>query len=233
MSSSKDRFTDVEVENKRLPACYGYITWKLLPLEKAMEDLQSLLLEIDRFVKYAKIHCTYPNEHNLTKDEAATVYLYTMEMSYDASVYRILNQTLRLEDRSKVRPWFAYLRLFDSATSKLPKFKGTIWRGVNKNVTASFKRGQKITWWSVTSCSRSVDVISAFLGDSPQSTLFNIECSSGKVIAGYTSFPSEDEIILMPGTMFEVVADPLHHKGGLHIIHLREINDDDDDVNTK
>jgi hypothetical protein len=191
--------------------------------------------EINRFVKLAKKHCTHPDQHNLSKDEAAALYLYTMEMSEDSCVYRILNHTLRLEDRTKVRPWFGYLRLLDSAVSKLPKCKSIVWRGVNQDITALFKKGQKKTWWSVTSCSRSVDVISAFLGDSPQSTLFNIECSSGKVIAGYTSFPSEDEIILMPGTMFEVVADPLHHKGGLNIIHLREINDDDDDddVNTK
>ncbi|CAF4458792.1 unnamed protein product, partial [Adineta steineri] len=41
--------------------------------------------------------------------------------------------------------------------------------------------------------------------------------------------PKEDEVILMPGTMFEVVSNPLNHKGGLNIIHLKEINDDDDD----
>jgi hypothetical protein len=33
----------------------------------------------------------------------------------------------------------------------------------------------------------------------------------------------------MPGTIFEVVANPLHHHGGLHIIHLKEITDDADD----
>ncbi|CAF4049311.1 unnamed protein product, partial [Rotaria sordida] len=33
----------------------------------------------------------------------------------------------------------------------------------------------------------------------------------------------------MPGTTFKVVANPLHHHGGLHIVHLKEIPDDDDD----
>ena len=229
MSSSKDRFTDVELENKRLPACYGYITWKLLPLGKAMEDLQNTLPEINRFVQLAKRHCIHPDEYKLTKDEAAAVYLYTMEMSEDASVYRVLNQTLRAEDRSTVRPWFAYLKLLDSAALKLPEYKGIVWRGVSKDVTGKFKRGQKITWWSVTSCSKSVDVISSFLSKSPQSTLFNIECSTGKVIAAYTCYPAEDEVILMPGTTFKVVADPLHHHGGLHFIHLKEISDDDNE----
>ncbi|CAF4441632.1 unnamed protein product, partial [Adineta steineri] len=33
----------------------------------------------------------------------------------------------------------------------------------------------------------------------------------------------------MPGTIFGVVANPLNHHGGLNIIHLKEISDDDDD----
>ena len=230
MSNTGDRFTDVELENKRLPACYGYIAWKVLTLEEAMKDLRSLLPEIDRFVKLAKRHCTYPNDHGLSKEQAAALYLYTMEMADDACLYRTLNKTLRLENRSLVRPWFAYLKLLDSAVSKLSNFKGTVWRGVNKDVTKTFQKGQKITWWSVSSCSTSVDIISAFLGEVPQSTLFNIECLTGKSIAAFTSYPSEDEVILMPGTMFEVAANPLHHHGGLHIIHLRELADDDDDA---
>jgi hypothetical protein len=229
MSGSGERFTDVDLENKRLPACYGYITWKVLPLEHAVTDLGDFLPEITRFVKYAKKHCTFPNDHNLNKDEAATIYLYTMEMSEEVCVYRILNQTLRVEDRSNVRPWFAYLKLLDSATSKLPNVKDVVWRGVNKDVTQSFKKGQKITWWSISSCSTSVNVISSFLGKVPQSTLFNIQCSTGKSIAAYTCYPNENEVILMPGTTFEVVSDPLHHHGGLHIIHLKEIAEDDDD----
>ncbi|CAF1165620.1 unnamed protein product [Adineta steineri] len=229
MSSSGERFTDVDLGDKRLPACYGYITWKLLPLDQAVADLRDSLPEINEFVKFAKKHCTFPNEHMLDKDEAAAIYLYTMEMSEDKCVYRILNQALRQEDRSKVRPWFAYLKLLNCATSKLPKVKDTVWRGIDKDVTQSFKKGQKITWWSISSCSASVDVISTFLGKVPHSTLFNIQCSTGKSISAYTCYPSENEVILMPGTTFKVVADPFHHQDGLHIIHLKEIAEDDDD----
>ncbi|CAF3978893.1 unnamed protein product [Adineta steineri] len=229
MSSSGDRFTDIELENKRLPACFGYITWKLLSLEDTMKELQDILQEINRFVKLAKKYCTYPNDHNLTKDESAAIYIYTMEMSDDSSVYRMLNQTLRADDRSKVRPWFGYLRLLDSATSKLPKFKGIIYRGIDKDVTMNFKKGQKITWWSISSCTTSVDVISAFLHKSSSSTLFNIECLNGKLISSYTCYSNENEVILMPGTVFEVVSNPLSHHGGLNIIHLKEISDDDDE----
>lgn len=229
MSDVGARFTDVEVDNKRLPACIGYIGWDLMRIEDAMDDVKILIPPIARFVKEAKKRCTHPNDDDLSKDESAAVYLYTMETSKDTSIYRLLNEALRADDRTMVRPWFAYLKLLDSAASKLPDYKGNVWRGVPKNVSGTFKKGQKITWWSVSSCSKSVNVISAFIKEVPQSTLFNIQCVSGKCISPYTCYPGEDEVILMPGTIFEVVADPLHHHGGLHIVNLKEVVDDDSD----
>ncbi|CAF1201874.1 unnamed protein product [Adineta steineri] len=229
MSHSGDRFTDIELENKRLPACCGYITWKLLSLRDAMKELQGFLQEINYFVKEAKKHCSYPNDDNLTKDESAAIYIYTMEISDDSCVYRILNETLRLEDRTKVRPWFGYLKLLHSATSKLPTLKGTIWRGINKDVTMHFKKGQKITWWSISSCSTSLDVISSFLNKSSPSTLFNIECLNGKSISSYTCYPNDKEVILMPGTVFEVVSNPSNRRHEPNTIYLKEVSDDDDD----
>ncbi|CAF4030903.1 unnamed protein product [Adineta steineri] len=232
MSSTGDRFTDIQLENKRLPACYGYLTWELLSLEDAMKELQGLLQEINRFVTLAKRHCTYPNDHDLTKDESAAIYIYTMEISDDSCVYRILNQTLRAEDRKKVRPWFGYLKLLDSATSKLPRFKGTVFRGIDKDVTKSFKKGQRTTWWSISSCSTSVNVISSFVSKSSSSTLFHIECLNGKSIASYTCYPDENEVILMPGTLLEVVSDPLSQPHQLNIIHLKEIGDEPSNPNS-
>ncbi|CAF4482015.1 unnamed protein product, partial [Didymodactylos carnosus] len=34
----------------------------------------------------------------------------------------------------------------------------------------------------------------------------------------------------MPGTTLQVVSNVLDHSGGLHIVHLREVDDDDDSV---
>lgn len=105
-----------------------------------MMDMDHVLVEINRFVKLAKKHCTYPNEHNLNKDEAATIYLYTMEMLENASVHHFLNESLRDENRAAVRPWFAYLKLFVSAASKLFDFKGVVWRVILKDVSHAIKR---------------------------------------------------------------------------------------------
>ncbi|CAF4279296.1 unnamed protein product, partial [Adineta steineri] len=191
-----------------------------------MNELQDVLKETNYFVEEAKKHCIHPNEHNLTKDESAAIYMYTMEMPHDSCVYNILNQTLRAEDQSKVRPWFGYLKLLDSAISKLPTSTGTVFRGIDKNVTKSFKKGERITWWSISSCTASIDVISSFISRSSSRTSFIIECLNGKSLSSYTCNPKEEEVILMPGTIFEVVADPLNHHGGLNVIHLKEISND-------
>ncbi|CAF0921134.1 unnamed protein product [Didymodactylos carnosus] len=226
-----ERFMDVEIATKRLPSCYGYLTAPLVPLKEAIEPIHNLIPGLENYAKKARKHATFPNKHNLTRDEAASIYLYTMEMGMgvETSFYFLLNQTLRNEDRNKVKPFFYYLKLLDSAVSKLPPTKCTLWRGINKNISFSFKKNEMVTWWSISSCSTSVEVIQEFLGKTPECTLFNIEGLQGKSISEYTNFPNEDEIILMPGTTLKVVSDPLTHHGGLNIVHLKEIDDESDD----
>ncbi len=62
-----------------------------------------------------------------------------------------------------------------------------------------------------------MDVISSFLGKVPQSTLSMLNVYLENQLQHIHVYPSENEVIFMPGTTFEVVADPLHHHGGLHI----------------
>ncbi len=70
-----------------------------------------------------------------------------------------------------------------------------------------------MTWWSINSCSLSVNVIKSFIGNEKKS--------------GYTEY--ENEIILKMGTQFRVKCDPLMQSNGSYIVHLIEINDDDDE----
>lgn len=55
------------------------------------------------------------------------------------------------------------------------------------------------------------------------STLFLIEAVTARDITGYTNFPQEHEVILQPGIKLYIVADSMEHTGGLHIVHLREV----------
>ncbi|CAF1205228.1 unnamed protein product [Didymodactylos carnosus] len=222
-----NRFTEFQAENKNLKPIAGYWAYRLVSLEEALKPFLSEVNQLQRSIKEAKKHCTQPSEHYLTRDESAALFLYTMEAD-DFSFYRILNQILRTEDRNEAKPWFAYLKLFDTAINKLPTVKGNVWRAVRGNVTKGYKENDVLTWWSVSSCSTSVDVLKGFIKQNEESTLFMIEAINGKDVTGYTLFPNEKEIILTFGTRLRVKSIGFQH-GKLYLVHLAEVDDDTDD----
>ena len=219
------RFTDVESTPTRLPPVYGYLTHPLLPLRRALEPVSSKIDQLDRFCRIAINECHYPSEHGLTRDESAAIFLYTMEWDDDC-FYRVINRALRAEDRSSIQPWFAYLKLFDTAIQKLPTVQKNVWRGVPDDISKNFKKDEEFTWWTISSCSTMVGVIKDFL--SPDSTLFLIEAVNGKDIRGYTNFSDENEVILCPGTRLRVVSNPLD-RSPMHVVHLQEVDTDVED----
>ncbi|CAF3598743.1 unnamed protein product [Rotaria sp. Silwood1] len=114
-----NRFTELNLDKKNLPPVADYWAYPLVSLEQALVPLLSEIEHLERSIEEAKRHCHYPSEHGLTHDESASIFLYTMEAG-DYSLYRLLNKTLRDEDRHKIKPWFSFLKLFDTALSKLP-----------------------------------------------------------------------------------------------------------------
>jgi hypothetical protein len=77
----------------------------------------------------------------------------------------------------------------------------------------------------VISCTTSFEIFQReqFLGTKGPRTLFSIGCQNGKSIAAHSYFTdTEQEVILMPGSYFEVVSQS-HPLKDLHIIHLKEI----------
>ena len=223
-----NRFGDVDYSFKQFPPVYGYRTEKIVSLEKALEPIQSQIYELPHFIKIAKRYCHYPSEHNLTKDESAAIYIYTMEWG-DTALYRVLNNALRSENRQALKIWFPYLKLFDTALDKLPTVKGVVWRGVSLDIGKNFTKNQVFRWWSVNSCSSSVDVIKNFLGTNKASTLFLIEAVNGKKVSGYTEYEYEDEVILRMGTQFRIKSNALDHSNGSHVVHLVEVVDENND----
>ncbi|CAF1045611.1 unnamed protein product [Rotaria sp. Silwood1] len=219
-----NRFSDIDLSFKRLPPVYGYRSEKLVPIEKALEPIQSQIDELPYYIKIAKQYCHFPSEHELSHDESAAVYIYTMEWG-ETSLYRVLNNALRSENRQALKIWFPYLKLFDTALEKLPTVKEAVWRGVPIDIGKNFSKDQILTWWTVNSCSSSVNIIERFLGDDKNATLFLIEAINGKKISGYTEHESEDEVILRMGSKFRVKSDALKHSNGSHLVHLLEIDD--------
>jgi hypothetical protein len=97
-----------------------------------------------------------------------------------------------------------------------------------RDVDWSFKypTETKFVWWGVSSCTLSLDILQsdAFLGTQGIRTLFSIECKSGKPIGSHSYFKnSEQEVIIMPGSYFEVMGQ-LNPAAGLLIIQLKQID---------
>jgi hypothetical protein len=99
----------------------GYELEPLLSLEDACKPLEKILdQELKQNIIIAKMN-SKKLQNGLTQDESASIQLYTIEWDiHENSLYMVLNKTLRLADRTKLRPWFRYLKLFLTGFFKLP-----------------------------------------------------------------------------------------------------------------
>ncbi|CAF3393526.1 unnamed protein product, partial [Rotaria sp. Silwood2] len=215
-----ERFLDAAQEpTKELTPIEGYEKTNLMTLEQSLQPMLAKLHNLETMIKIAKRNSRKP-VNGLTPDESAAIHLYTMQWSEThTSLYAMLNEALRCQNRRSLIQWFAYLKLFLTALYKLPSFKGTIWRGVRGNMIEAFD--EDLIWWGVSSCTEKLSIIEGFLGVEGERTLFNIQCINGKAIRAHSHFETEEEILLMPGTYLQVVGKCRPSKD-LHIIQLRE-----------
>ena len=188
----------------------------ILPLDKVVESVLSLVLGVTGYVSTAKQKCNR-DVTGLTWDESAAIYLYTIP----GPLFAGLNTALRNPDRQLLRPWLPYLKLLTKALKKLPDTKATVWRGVNYDSTLHFVDNGVYTWWGITSCSKSVNIVKAFIGES--GTLFTIETVHGKDITKFSAISDEEEVVLLPATRVRAKSEPAHFLARLFVIHLEEI----------
>jgi len=88
-----------ELQEANRSPIYGYQHLRLLPLEEATKKIISLVPGIVQYVSHAKKNCNQ-NSNLLTRDESATIYLYSMPVPF----YSCLNKTLRAENRHALKP---------------------------------------------------------------------------------------------------------------------------------
>ncbi|CAF3676944.1 unnamed protein product [Rotaria sp. Silwood1] len=203
----------------------GYENTPLVSIEDAIKPLVSIVPKVQRNVHIVKQNCKHPKD-GLTTDESASIMLYTYEsMPHEHSLYAILNETLRSEERQKIIPWFLYLRLVLTALARLPSDRLFVNRGVRKDLHAEYPEGSTFIWWGFSSCTSSIKVLESemFLGTAGTRTLFQIDCHTGKNIKNHSFLSKEDEILLLPARQFEVKSC-LNSGNGLHIIHIKEID---------
>lgn len=108
-----------EPKHVRLPIT-GYADEPLLSLEAACAPLISIVNHLESHMWVAKQN-SHESTSGLTHDESAAIHLYTMEWGKASkSLYSVLNETLKATDRTLLRSWFKYLKLFITALAKLP-----------------------------------------------------------------------------------------------------------------
>jgi hypothetical protein len=203
----------------------GYEKMPLVSLEEAVKPLVSMLPEIQDYVYVAKQRYKPELANGLTKDESASIMLYSMEWEpHGECLYFALNATLRSEDRRKLKPWFSYLKLILTALSTLPSTRHFVYRGVKMDLSKEYPKGRTFVWWGFSSCTTSIEVLEneQFLGKTGSRTLFTIDCDSGKDISHHSYYQSEGEVLLLAARQFEVKAC-LEPAPGLHMIQLKEI----------
>ncbi|CAF1432574.1 unnamed protein product [Rotaria sp. Silwood1] len=223
----QQRIQDVLYEsNSILLPIEGYQNEPLVSLEKAVEPLVTIFDQetLQRNVWVAKNRCKEPAD-GLSQDESASIMLYTFEWNTkENSLYFILNQTLRMEDRQKLKPWFLYLKLFITALSRLPSIVDTVYRGVKTDLTGQYELNTNSIWWGVSSCTDNMDILQSeqFCGKTGQRTIFVIKCLNGRSITNHSYYKQENEILLMPGSYFRVDGryDPADE---IHMVQLQEI----------
>jgi hypothetical protein len=204
---------------KTLTPIHGYEKSELVSLDKAVAEIKPPIDKLPEMLWTAKRNSRNPKD-NLTLDESASIHLYTSEWPGDLpSIYFLLNEKLRSENRQELKSWYAYLKLFLTALHKLPPLKKTIWRGIHGNVSDLYE--EDFIWWGVSSCTETMNTIERFIGRSAVRTIFMIECINGKAIKSHSFHENENEIILMPGTYLRVI-DKWSPADNLYMIHLQE-----------
>eukprot|EP00928_Gymnodinium_smaydae_P011726 TRINITY_DN14299_c0_g3_i1.p1 TRINITY_DN14299_c0_g3~~TRINITY_DN14299_c0_g3_i1.p1 ORF type:complete len:276 (+),score=31.94 TRINITY_DN14299_c0_g3_i1:35-862(+) len=154
---------------------------------------------------------------------AMSLELYAAILLYTSNaIYAELNKVLRDEKRSKVEKFFPYLRLLFEACSRLPSRKKTLWRGVSVDLSSTYKVGETIVWWGVSSltCDRKVaQDFTSGCGDG--ASLLTVDTENACDISELSIYSNERESILLPGTKLKVVTSK---KGsGCAEIHLKEV----------
>ncbi|CAF1189008.1 unnamed protein product [Rotaria sp. Silwood1] len=222
------RFLDIDLNNKRIPPNYGYQNQSLLSLEHALEPIVSRIVHLRQYIKEALEKCHFPSEHDLTHDESASIYLYTMEWG-TYSLYQLLNKDMRSKDPAVLAPWFNYLKLFEIALAKLPREKKRLWCGTKENINKNLLTGSEIISQSMTSCSTRLNVIKEFLDNDTNATLIMIEAVTGRNLSSYSKYPDKNEVLLGPGTRLQVESDDLKLNDGLKVLYLVEITDNNNE----
>jgi hypothetical protein len=226
MSAAADRFLDgADEQNDNRNAIHGVLAVPLLALALTIEAAApSVAADLAGAIFLALMFAEDKaggDPHGLTVEEIGAIHFYTQETPF----YGALNGALRDKDRSKLKPFFPYLKLLFTALHKLPRVRGLVHRGVRLPIDrlGYYFKGAKVLWWGFSSTTTDAEVLEQeqFLGREGGRTMFHLAVENGVSIRAYSSM-AEEEVLLLPGTFLLVnsVTDLGH---GLHMVNLAEL----------
>ena len=208
-----------------LTPIHGFDKKPLVSLEQAVEPLISIVPDILQKVGKAKERASRYSSQ-LPIDESAAIILYTMEWRpYTDSLYFKLNSRLRDENRACLIPWFSYLKLIFTGLARLPKVNSTVYRGIFLVNQDKYQLENTIIWWGFSSCSanRNISEQKNFFGQTSHRVLFVIECLNGVDISQHSCYRKEKEVLLLPGTNFQVKKIDRQTNNNICTVYLQEI----------
>ena len=182
------RFFDVPVGRMLRPGCNQYVV--------DTNDIPHLREKTRQCLAWAGDPQRAPI-HNTSIDEAAAIQLYTQE----TCLYPMLNSALRDHPhQDKLAPFLPYLKLLLTGLNKLPLVRAKVYRGVKGDLHEEYNNlnGRTFTWWAFSSTTLNQRLALTYLGNH-DSTLFQID-AVGVDIAAFSSFPDEQEMLMLPGT---------------------------------
>ena len=224
-----DRFLDgADEQNDNRNAIHGVLAAPLLALALTIEAAApsvgaDLAGAVFLAMMFAEDKAAGGDPYGLTVDEIGAIHFYTQETPF----YSALNGALRDKDRSRLKPFFPYLKLVLPAIELLPKFGSgrPTWRGVCRDLAAQYPEGREFIDWSFASTTTSSTTARNFLGTSGPRTLFRYTAVSGVDIHTLSRYgTTEDEVLMKPGIKYRVLQNI--DTGGTVVIDLKEVDDE-------
>eukprot|EP00931_Biecheleriopsis_adriatica_P093727 TRINITY_DN6745_c0_g1_i4.p1 TRINITY_DN6745_c0_g1~~TRINITY_DN6745_c0_g1_i4.p1 ORF type:complete len:493 (-),score=88.17 TRINITY_DN6745_c0_g1_i4:38-1420(-) len=195
------------------------------------DDLRGELWAAKQFARDPGIRAKTARVIGLTMCMVVAIWMYTTE----SPLYHKLNAALRSRDRTTLTSfYFPYLRLLLTAIRKIRAMgDGSVQivnRGVKRDLVKeypdAYKRGESMIWWSITSTTSDLEVLSnpLFLGNQGDRTLCQIKTRNAVDISEFSAIP-EAELVMCCATGIRFTA-VLDLGNGLKMINC----EDDDEI---
>jgi len=172
------RFLDVDQESLKIfPPIPYYDNTPLVSIDKAIIPLEPIVPCIKSMLQTVKMMNSNEPKDGLTRDEANSIRLYTLEWQpRESSLFYILNKVLRSANQEQLKPWLLYLRLILKALSRIPSTHLIVYRGINMDLSKLYPMGATIVWNGFSSCIKMTTQLEnkLFLNKTGKRTLFII-----------------------------------------------------------